>query len=93
MGLEKIVAYVGDTVGDGMGVERHGDTSRRYLTDWHGNKIGHCAYSASWPIRSYIGARMYQIYATINGVHYTGRGFGKGMAVVLKPLAKQPKKA
>lgn len=83
------IGYVGKTLGDGMGVERHGSTSRRELTDWHGNVIGTCFLSSSWPVRSYIGSRMYQIYARINGVDYTGRGFGEGMAVNLKRCAKQ----
>jgi len=86
---QRAVAYVGKTLGDGMGVDRHGPTSRRALTDWHGNQIGTCALTSSWRVRSYIGCRMYQIYATINGVDYTGRGFGEGMSVVLRRCAKQ----
>ena len=77
-------AYVGKTLGDGMGVARHGATSRRELTDWHGNVIGTCFLSSSWRVRSYIGDRMYQIYATINNTTYTGRGFGEGMVVNLR---------
>jgi hypothetical protein len=84
-----LVAYVGKTIGDGMGLDKHGPTSRRELTDWHGNKLGTCFLSSSWPVRSYIGSRMYQIYARVNGVDYTGRGFGEGMSVVLRPCAKQ----
>ena len=69
--MEKIVAYVGDTVGERIGIDRHVN-GRRYLTDWHGNRgSGYCAYSTTWPVRSYIGSRMYQIYATIGTVHYT----------------------
>lgn len=83
------IAYVGKTLGDGMGVDRHGSTSRRALNDWHGNQIGTCYISKSWPIHSYIGSRMCQIYARINGVDYTGRGFGEGMSVNLKRCAKQ----
>jgi len=89
---ESIVAYVGKTLGDGMGVERHGSTSSRALTDWHGNQIGTCYLSTSWPVRSYIGTRMFQIYATVNGVEYTGRGFGESMSVVLRPRAKQSRR-
>lgn len=88
-----IVAYVGETVGDGMGVDRSGDTSRRFLTDWHGNKIGRCNLYISWPVRSCIGNRMYQIYATIGDKVYTGRGFGAGMSVVLRETAASKRKA
>lgn len=88
-----IVAYVGEKVGDGMGVDRFGDTSRRFLTDWHGNKIGHCNLYKSWPVQSSIGNRMYQIYATIGDKVYTGRGFGVGMSVVLRETAASKRKA
>ncbi len=83
----QIIAYVGATLGDGMGVERHGPTSRRTLTDWHGRKLGTCFLGRGWPIRSYIGDRMFQIYATIAGREYTGRGFGESMSVVLRETA------
>ncbi len=85
-----ILGYVGKTVGDGMGVDKHGDTSRRYLTDFEGKRIGYCALSTSWRVNSYIGTHMYQIYATVDGVDYTGRGFGEGMCVNLRPCASQP---
>lgn len=88
--MSRLIAYVGKTLGDGMGVDRHDSTSRRELTDWSGTKIGVCALSSKWPVRSYVGSHMYQIYATVNGVEYTGRGFGEGMSVALRPLAKQP---
>ncbi len=87
--VQGLVAYVGKTLGDGMGVDRHGSTSRRVLADWHGKELGTCFLSSSWPVRSYIGSRMYQIYARVDGVDYTGRGFGEGMAVMLRPCAKQ----
>jgi len=83
------VAFVGKKLGDGMGTDRFGETSRHELTLWTGERIGTCALGRGWPVRSYIGPRMYQIYATVNGVEYTGRGFGEGMAVVLRPCAKQ----
>jgi hypothetical protein len=89
--MTQLVAYVGKTLGDGMGVERHGSTSRRELTDWHGNKIGTCAFTSSWRVRSYIGSYMHQIHATVNGTQYTGRGFGEGMAVRLRLVARQGK--
>jgi hypothetical protein len=87
---DQIVGYVGKTLGDGMAVARHGATSRRELTDFPGNKIGTCYFSSSWKVNSFIGPRMYQIYATVDGKTYTGRGFGEGMAVVLRLTAKQP---
>lgn len=82
--MEKLVAYVGKTIGDGMGCDRHGRTSRRALVDWHGTQIGTCFISSSWPVRSYIGTHMNQIYARVDGVDYTGRGFGEGMSVLLR---------
>lgn len=81
---EEIIAYVGAKLGDGMGCDRHGPTSRRALTNWLGTKIGTCYLSSSWPVRTRIGSRMYQIWATVNGVAYTGRGFGEGMIVRLR---------
>lgn len=86
---EQLIAYVGAPIGDGMGCDRSGPTSRRYLTDWHGNKLGTCYLSASWPVRSYIGDRMYQIYATVNGQEFTGRGFGETMVVRLRPVSRR----
>lgn len=62
---ERAVAYVGK----GM----------RELTDWEGNVIGTCVITASWPIRSYVSNRMYQIRAHIGGRFYTGRSAGEGM--------------
>jgi len=49
------------------------------LCDWHGNVIGSWRATRSWPVRSWIGSRMFQIYATVQGRTYTGRGFGTGM--------------
>jgi hypothetical protein len=78
--MNQLVAYVGKTeIASGT----------RTLTDWHGNKIGVCRMPRSWRVNSYIGNRMYQIYASVDGVEYTGRGFGEGMVVVLRPTAKQ----
>jgi hypothetical protein len=86
---ERVTLYVGKTLGDGMGCDRHGPTSRRALTTFLGTKVGTCALSSSWRVNSYVGSRMYQIYARINGVDYTGRGFGEGMSVNLRKCAKQ----
>ena len=86
-----IVGYVGDKI-ENSGVGIGNTRPRRTLTDWHGKQIGTCFLSSSWPINSYIGLRMYQIYAKVNGVDYTGRGFGKGMSVNLRPCAKPKSK-
>lgn len=59
------------------------------LTDWHGNKLGNCHVSSSWRINSFRSDRMYQIYATINGVQYTGRGLGEGMVCRFRRCARQ----
>ncbi len=51
------------------------------LTDWHGEEIGRWKNVASWrpSSSSWIGSIMYQIEARVDGVLYTGRGFGVGM--------------
>ena len=89
--MRTLVAYVGETAGDGMGVEKHGTTSRRHITDWNGKSLGTCFLGNGWPIRSCIGNRMFQIYAKIDGREYTGRGFGEGMSVVLRETAASRK--
>jgi len=78
------VAYVGPKLGDAMGCDKWGDGSRRELRDFNGTRIGTCFLSKSWPVRSFIGSRMWQIYAIVDGVDYTGRGFGEGMSVNLR---------
>ena len=79
---DRFTAYVGKPTGERLGVSLN--ENRRELTTWRGTKIGTCSLGASWPVRSYIGTRMYQIYAWINGQCYTGRGFGEGMHVNLR---------
>lgn len=59
------------------------------LTDWHGIVIGTWKTVASWSVESYIGSRMHQIEARVNGIVYTGRGFGKGMSYKGKRKARQ----
>ncbi len=51
----------------------------RVLTDWHGSPLGTWRTVASWPVFSYMGSRMCQIEARVDGVTYTGRGFGEGL--------------
>jgi len=54
--------------------------ARGIITDWHGNKLGDCIITARWNTpKSFISSHMCQIEATINGVVYTGRGYGNGM--------------
>lgn len=51
------------------------------LTDWNGKKIGTYRIIASWKLpNSYISDRMFQAEAIVNGVTYTGRSAGVGMA-------------
>ena len=77
---DAIIAYVGKTTGDGMGCDRHGKTSLRELTDWHGEVIGTCYISSTWRTQhSYVSSTMHQIYATVDGINYTGRSAGEGM--------------
>ena len=85
-----VVAYVGKLLGDRVGIDA--PTGRRALTDWHGNRIGDCALGDGWRVESYMGNRMYQIYALIQGRAYTGRGFGEGMSVFMRPTADQRRK-
>jgi hypothetical protein len=82
------VAYVGKPIPhSGCGATNY--KPRHELTGGNGKQIGTCFISSSWRVRSYIGSHMCQIYAIINSVHYTGRGFGEGMSVRLRPCAKQ----
>lgn len=60
----------------------------RRLQDWHGNVIGSCQMTISWRANSYVGTRLYQMYAKIGERYYTGRGFGEGMSVRLFPVAR-----
>jgi hypothetical protein len=77
---ERFTAYVGEKLGDAPGCDKFSNSSRRALKTWLGTQIGTCFLSSSWPVNSYVGSRMWQIYAIVNGVDYTGRGFGEGMS-------------
>lgn len=62
-------------------------------TVWTGLRLstdGIC--TASWRVRSYTGSHMYQHLFTIGGRKYTGRGFGKGMCIVLRETAASKRK-
>ena len=48
------------------------------LTDWHGRQLGTWREVARWRVHSWIGSHMCQIEARVDGVTYTGRGFGVG---------------
>lgn len=62
------------------------------LTDWRGKPLGTWRATRSWRVRSYMGSRMYQISATVNGAHYTGRGFGEGMSFNGRRVASERSK-
>lgn len=49
------------------------------LKTWHGKPIGTWRIVASWRVNSAYGSYMHQIEATVDGITYTGRGFGEGM--------------
>lgn len=89
---EKLCAYVGNAEPNGMGIDR--EYGRTFpLTVWVGQKIGYCTLASKWHVNSGIGSHMHQIYAWIRGAdgverEYTGRGFGPGMAVMLRETAK-----
>jgi hypothetical protein len=60
------------------------------ITNWHGDEtLGRITRFTSWPIRSYLSPRMYQITARIDGVFYTGRSGGNGMIWRARKVAKQ----
>jgi hypothetical protein len=89
--MDKLVAYIGKPNRNGMGIDRIAGQTWD-VTDWHGNKIGYATRGAMWRVRSYVGTHIAQWYAHIDGKEYTGRGFGEGMAVVLRPTAEQQRK-
>lgn len=91
MERKELIAYVGANRKDGCGIDRqYGSTHS--LTDWHGQQIGYCTLACSWPVNSVYGPRMFQVYAWVNGIEYTGRSFGEGMVVRLFETAASRKK-
>lgn len=90
---DRVIAYVGKQIGGrGFNGQLGSEAPYRELTDWHGRPIGTIRLSSSWATpRSYVASRMYQAYATVNGVTYTGRTAGENMSFVGKRCAKQPK--
>lgn len=54
---------------------------RWFVTDWHGKELGSARITASWSMpHSWVSSRQYQVEAIIDGVTYTGRSMGEGMA-------------
>lgn len=51
---------------------------------WTGLPIGTCKETSRWRVNSHIGSTMRQYHARIGRNVYTGRGFGEGMAIVLR---------
>jgi hypothetical protein len=58
-----------------------------HVTTWTGDILGRCTLGRGWRVHSYVGSRMYQATAWINGREYTGRTFGSGMFVNLRETA------
>ena len=62
----------------------------RTVETWHGKELGTARVQSSWPTpRSYVSSRMYSVTLLVNGVYYTGRTGGAGMAVKAKRKAQQ----
>ena len=60
------------------------------LTDWHGNVLGTYRITATWRTpRSFVSATMHQVYATVNGVQYTGRSAGVGMVFAGRAIVRK----
>lgn len=88
---EKLVAYIGKCKNNGMGIDRIIGASYP-VTVWTGLQIGNATKGAEWRVNSYVGSHMAQFYARIAGREYTGRGFGEGMAIVLRETAESKRK-
>jgi hypothetical protein len=73
----RIVAYVGKKVGDGMGVDKYSPNSRNYVTDWHGNKIGWCA--VKFKQYGFGGTALYSVHGQLGSRFFYGVGTGEGM--------------
>ena len=73
-----VVGYVGEKRDDGT----------RALTSWHGETLGTIRLTSSWATpRSFVSSRMYQAYAVVDGITYTGRTAGTGMSFCGKRVA------
>ena len=86
---EKLVAYIGrPSANIRQPRVSSSDATRFVVTVWTGQPIGFATRGAGWRVHSHIGSHMYQFYARIGGREYTGRGFGEGMAIVLRETAE-----
>lgn len=56
------------------------------LTTWHGKPLGTYCITRSWKIHSYVSDTMNQVYATVDGIRYTGRSGGVGMLFRGRPV-------
>lgn len=87
-----IIGYVGKLI-DEKSVGLSQNTTRHELTDFEGNRIGTINLYKSWPIRNgWKSDRMWQAYAHIKGVEYTGRTMGRCMAFRGVKTAAQKRK-
>src|SRR2546422_11649344 len=69
---------LGSVIQDGRIVAYLGKDKQ--LTKWDGTVIGTYRLASSWltPSSCYS-SRMFQVYATVNGITYTGRSAGEGI--------------
>lgn len=84
--MAHLVAYIGAVKrgpSEQVGAVHH-------LTDWHGAIIGEARITAAWPTpRSYVSSRAFQMRATVDGAHYTGRTAGEGMSYRGRPTKRE----
>lgn len=60
------------------------------LENWHGGQIGSYRIVSSWKTpNSWVSSSMHQVVARLDGVYYTGRSAGVGMAFTGRRKAKQ----
>ena len=64
----------------------------RSITTWTGDVLGSCYLGSGWRVRSYVGSRMYQAKAWVNGRQFTGRTFGAGTCITLRETAASKRK-
>jgi len=75
---DSMVAYIGDN---------------NAACTWTGLALSHDGIcTSSWRVNSYVGSRMYQHKFQIGDREYTGKGFGKGMSIVLRETAASKRK-
>lgn len=86
---ERFVAYVGKLLAR---TDSAYGLGHRDLTTWTGDVLGTVQLGCGWRVDSYIGSRMYQAYATVNGREFTGRTFGEGTSIVLRETAASKRK-